>query len=75
MQELRNLVVTIMDNRRTHTSAGAFPETCPNCHYTWTVDEQWMDNRGFQTGGRQAICPNCGCLMFEVIDRERHDRI
>jgi hypothetical protein len=73
MSELRNLVVTILDNRRTYAPAGDFPEKCPNCQQPWHVDEAWIDNKQYTTGGRQAQWLHCACLLFEVIDRKKPD--
>jgi hypothetical protein len=71
MPELRNLVVTIIADKRTHTSAGNFPQNCPNCRRPWSVHEAWIDNGPYKSGGRQAECEHCTCQTFEVIDREK----
>jgi hypothetical protein len=71
MPGLRNLVVTIIADKLTHTSAGEFPQACPNCRRPWSVNEAWIDNGPYKSGGRQAECEDCACQMFEVIDREK----
>jgi len=69
IRKLRASVIVIVNGKRTPAPAGDFPGCCPNCELPWKVSESWIANGPLQSGGRDAVCAACGCVMFEVIDR------
>ncbi len=67
----RAYVVIATGDQRVQSPIEQFPSRCPNCGTPWHVSEEWLTNGEYQTGGLQALCPDCDCCMFQVIDVDR----